>query len=69
LAGSAHEALISFWVKSISPQRVGSRKSIFQHIDHFQYNYYRYWGNGKFIDNFWLIDLPFVILFGKFFGS
>jgi len=49
---------------SISPSGLAA-KSIFQHTRPLIQNNYRGIGeNGKFIDNFWLIDLPFVILFG-----
>lgn len=65
---SAREAFASFW----SQERL-SYAGWQQEINFFnvhtrpllQNNYYRNIGeNGKFIDYFWLIDLPFVILFG-----
>jgi hypothetical protein len=65
---SAHDAFATFW-----SQEHLSRAGWQQEINFFntytrpliQNNYYRGIGeNGKFIDSFWLIDLPFVILFG-----
>lgn len=65
---SAHEAFISFWSQEHLSQ-AGWQQEINFFNTHarplIQNNYYRGIGdNGKFIDKFWLIDLPFVILFG-----
>lgn len=70
---SAHKAFDFFW-----SQEHLSEAGWQQEINFFntlvrplmQTNYYRAVGiNGKFIDRFWLIDLPFVILFGLEFLS
>lgn len=66
--GSSREAFASFW-----SQAYLSGFGWQQEINFFnaqirpliKTNYYRGIGtNGKFIDRFWIIDLPFVILFG-----
>lgn len=65
---SAHSAFSTFW-----SQAYLSRAGWEQEINFFnirikplvETNYYRKLGiNGRFINNFWLIDLPFVLLFG-----
>jgi len=67
-AGAAHEAFTTFWSPGYLTQ-AGWRPA----IDFFnqkirpllQTNYYRDIGRfGRFVDRFWLIDLPFVIIFG-----
>lgn len=65
---SAHEAFATFWSQAYL-SKAGWQQEINFFNTHtrplIQSNYYRGIGiNGKFIDNFWLIDLPFVILFG-----
>ncbi len=64
---SAHKAFDLFWSFDHLSQ-AGWQKEINFFNTHIQpliqINYYRRIGiNGKFIDNFWLIDLPFIILF------
>lgn len=65
---SAHEAFASFWSQDHLSQAGWQQELKFfdTHIRPLiQTNYYRgIEENGKFIDYFWLIDLPFVILFG-----
>jgi hypothetical protein len=65
---SAKVAFATFW----SPEHL-SQKGWLQEINFFNQkikpliatNYYRKIGeNGEFLDSFWLIDLPFVLLFG-----
>lgn len=65
---SAKRAFATFW-----SQEYLSRHGWNQEINFFNQkirpsiatNYYRQIGeNGEFLDNFWIIDLPFVILFG-----
>ncbi len=65
---SAHQAFDKFW-----SQAHLSQAGLPQELNFFntkirpliETNYYRHLGtNGKYIDHFWLIDLPFVILFG-----
>ncbi|MUL36793.1 hypothetical protein [Gloeocapsopsis dulcis] len=65
---SAHKAFDVFWSTTHL-----SQQNLQQELDFFgeqirpllKTNYYRDINtNGKFIDKFWLIDLPFVILFG-----
>lgn len=64
---SAHEAFTTFWSQAHLSQAGWQQEINFfntQIRPLIQSNYYR--GievNGNFIDNFWLIDLPFVILF------
>lgn len=64
---SAREAFATFWSEPYLAQAGWQQEINFfnTHIQPLiQTNYYRSIGlNGKFIDNFWLIDLPFVILF------
>ena len=65
---SAHRAFSTFWSIAYL-QQAGWEKEINFFNIHIkpliETNYYRRIGiNGKFIDNFWLIDLPFVLLFG-----
>lgn len=64
---SAREAFATFWSQPYLSQ-VGWQQEINFFNTHIQplieTNYYRSIGiNGKYIDNFWLIDSPFVILF------
>jgi hypothetical protein len=65
---SAHKAFAFFWSKEHLSQAGWQQEINFfnaQIRPLIQTNYYRRIGvNGKFIDYFWLIDLPFVILFG-----
>lgn len=65
---SAREAFATFWSEPYLSQTNWQQEINFfnTHIRPLiQTNYYRGIGiTGKFIDNFWLIDLPFVILFG-----
>ncbi|WP_211173206.1 hypothetical protein [Brasilonema bromeliae] len=65
---SSKQAFSTFW-----SQAYLSKRGWKQEIDFFNQrirpliivNYYRSLGeNGEFVDNFWIIDLPFVILFG-----
>ncbi len=65
---SAHKAFDTFWSQAYLSQ-VGWQQAInffnTQPRPLIQTNYYRHIGiNGKFTNNFWLIDLPFVVLFG-----
>lgn len=65
---SAREAFASFWSQEYLTHAGWQQEINFFDIytrPLLQNNYYRNIGeNGKFIDYFWLIDLPFVILFG-----
>ncbi len=65
---SAREAFATFWSQPYLSQTNWQQEINFfnTHIRPLiQTNYYRGIGiTGKFIDNFWLIDLPFIILFG-----
>lgn len=65
---SAHEAFAAFWSQPYLSQAGWQQEINFFNIHIrplIQTNYYRGIGtNGKFIDNFWRIDLSFVILFG-----
>ncbi len=65
---SAHRAFAFFWSQDHLSQAGWQQEINFfntQIRPLIQTNYYRRIGiNGKFIDYFWLIDLPFVILFG-----
>jgi hypothetical protein len=65
---SAREAFATFWSEPYLSQTNWQQEINFfnTHIRPLiQTNYYRGIGiTGKFIDNFWLIDLPFIILFG-----
>lgn len=65
---SAHRAFSTFWSLPYLQQAGWTQEIDFFHIHIIpliQTNYYRRIGiNGKFLDNFWLIDSPFVILFG-----
>lgn len=65
---SAHKAFDLFWsTQHLSPQNLQQEFSFFdtQLRPLIETNYYRDIStNGKFVDKFWLIDLPFVILFG-----
>ena len=65
---SSHQAFNAFWSQAHLSQ-VGWQQEINFFDTHtrplLQANYYRGIGtNGKFIDDFWLIDSPFIILFG-----
>ncbi|MCL1465992.1 hypothetical protein [Argonema galeatum] len=65
---SAREAFGQFWSQAYLSQ-AGWQKEVKFFNNHtrplMQSNYYRHIGmNGKFVDKFWLIDLPFVLLFG-----
>lgn len=65
---SAHKAFELFWSQAHLAE-AGWQQEIDFFDTHIRYlmqtNYYRGIGtNGKFIDRFWRIDLPFVILFG-----
>ena len=65
---SAREAFASFWSLDHLSQ-VGWQQELKFFDTHIrpllQTNYYRNIGeNGKFVNYFWLIDLPFIILFG-----
>lgn len=64
---SAHEAFNSFWSQAHLSQAGWQQEINFfntQIRPLIQTNYYRGIGtNGKFIDRFWQLDLPFVILF------
>lgn len=65
---SAREAFAIFWSQPYLSQ-VGWQQELNFFNSHIrpeiQTNYYRSIGiNGKFVDNFWKIDLPFIILFG-----
>jgi len=66
--GSAREAFATFWSQPYLSQTDWQQEINFfdTHIRPLiQTNYYRGIGiNGKFIDNFWRLDLPFVLLFG-----
>ncbi len=64
---SAREAFDQFWSQAYLSQ-AGWQKEVKFFNNHtrplMQSNYYRHMGtNGKFVDKFWLIDLPFLILF------
>lgn len=65
---SAHKAFETFWSQAYLSQAGWQQEIGFFNIEVrplIQKNYYRRLGtNGKFLNNFWLIDLPFVILFG-----
>ena len=64
---SAHKAFDVFWSQEYLATGWQQEINFFNtHVRPvMQTNYYRAIGtNGKFIDRFWLIDLPFVILFG-----
>ncbi len=65
---SAHRAFFTFWSPAYLSQAGWEKEISFfnTHIrPQIETNYYRGLGaSGKFIDRFWLIDLPFVILFG-----
>lgn len=65
---SAREAFTAFWSQPYLSQTGWQQEINFFNTNirpSIQTNYYRGIGiNGKFIDNFWRIDLPFVILFG-----
>ena len=65
---SAHEAFTLFWSQAHLSQAGWQQEINFfntQLRPLIQTNYYRGIGiNGKFIDRFWQIDLPFVTLFG-----
>lgn len=65
--GSAREAFATFWSQAYLAE-VGWQQAInFFNINTrtlIQANYYRALGvNGKFVDDFWRIDLPFVVVF------
>ncbi|MFB2973279.1 hypothetical protein ACE1CD_30315 [Aerosakkonema sp. BLCC-F183] len=64
---SAREAFNQFWSLSYLTEANWQKELNFfnRHIrPAIESNYYRHIDtNGKFVDNFWLIDLPFVILF------
>lgn len=65
---SSHQAFATFWSQPYLSE-VGWQKEIDFFNVHarplIQTNYYRAIGiNGKYIDKFWQIDLPFIILFG-----
>ena len=65
---SAHSAFSTFWSQAYLSQVGWEPEITFFNIrikPLIATNYYRRMGiNGRFIDNFWLIDLPFVLLFG-----
>ncbi|QLE55620.1 hypothetical protein [Nostoc sp. TCL26-01] len=65
---SAKQAFMIFWSQPYLSQKGWKQEISFfnQKIRPFMAtNYYRRIGeNGEFIDNFWLLDLPFVLLFG-----
>lgn len=65
---SSHKAFAFFWSQEHLSQAGWQQEINFFNTDIrplIQTNYFRSIGtNGKFIDTFWLIDLPFVILFG-----
>lgn len=65
---SAHKAFDTFWSQTYLSQAGWQQEINFfntQTRPIIQTNYYRHIGiNGKFTNNFWLLDLPFVILFG-----
>ncbi len=64
---SSTEAFATFWTPEFLSRRGGLQEINFfntQVKPLFLTNYYRHIGeNGEFLDDFWLIDLPFVILF------
>ena len=65
---SAHRAFEVFWSQDHLAQSGWQQEINFYNTrisPLIQSNYYRrIWINGKFVDYFWLIDLPFTILFG-----
>lgn len=65
---SVHNAFATFWSQAYFEQKGWQQEINFfntQIVPQIKTNYYRNIGiNGKFIDYFWLIDLPFVVLFG-----
>ncbi len=65
---SAHQAFATFWSEAYFSEAGWEKEITFfntQIRPLIETNYYRGIGiNGKFFDKFWLIDLPFVILFG-----
>ena len=70
---SAHQAFNRFWSYDYLAQTNWQQQLKFfdTHVRPLiQKNYYRRIGlNGKFINAFWLIDLPFIILFAGNFGA
>lgn len=67
-ASAAHEAFATFWSADYLAQTGwGSALDFFNQTIRplLQTNYYRDIGSyGRFVDRFWLIDLPFVVIFG-----
>lgn len=65
---SAHSAFSTFWSQAYLSGAGWEQEITFFNIrikPLIETNYHRKLGiNGRFIDNFWLIDLPFVLLFG-----
>lgn len=65
---SAHSAFSTFWSQAYLSQAGWKQEITFFNIrikPLIETNYHRGMGiNGRFIDNFWLIDLPFVLIFG-----
>jgi hypothetical protein len=68
IEASAHEAFTLFWSQLYLSQTGWEKEVRFfntQLRPLIETNYYRDIGeNSKFIDKFWLIDLPFVVIFG-----
>lgn len=68
IEASAHEAFTLFWSQLYLSQTGWEKEINFfnaQLRPLIETNYYRDIGeNSNFVDNFWLIDLPFVVIFG-----